>query len=150
MHGENNMKKLLTIAACLLIGLSTFARADMNDVSLAIVANAEVASAKTVTLRGELYSVYVDCPAGRTGTVAVASSEGTLFSKSGIVTDTWFRPRVADQTTAGVDITEVGYSATNTIYGKAAMAGPITVTVTQGTGETNLLSTWNVKLIYKR
>lgn len=143
------MKKTLAIVAGLLV-FASGVKADMWDTDFAIAAVSTNATAKTVTLRGELHSVYVDVAAGSTGTVTVASAQGTLFTKTALTTDTWFHPRVVEQTTAGVNITEVIGSDTNTAsYGKAAMAGPITVTVTQETAATNT-ATYNIKLIYKK
>ena len=100
------------------------------------------AGSKSFVLRGELEGVNVVIPANKTATVSVATAQMTLFSKADITsaTDGYFPVRIPLYSTAGAALTEVDAgSNTNSLVGKAAMAGSVTVTVTPkaATTETN-------------
>jgi hypothetical protein len=107
------------------------------------------AKTNTYTLRGELYSIYVAMPAGSpTATVSVVSSEGTLFSKSGITASGWFHPRFQTHDSAGNALSIVASeSTTNAVRDRVLLAGPVTVTVTPTTQI--VTNNYTVKVIYK-
>jgi len=121
------MKRLIVMALALLaMGVAAQADMDCRPYSLTVIGGAT--NSKTYVLRGELEAVHVSVPAGATGAVNVASSQGTLFNKTGVDASAVYYPRVALHTTAGVPATFVAGSAvTNAWYGKPVMAGEITV-----------------------
>ena len=141
------MKKMLMIAILAAFAQAGFAQMDDRDYKVAVTG--ATTNSVSYVLRGELEAVHVDVPAGATGTVTVATSQGTVFSKAAIDADAVYFPRVALMTTAGVAATFVGGTndTANAWYGKAPLAGPVSVTVI-GTG-TNA-ATYNVKVIYKK
>lgn len=149
------MKRLITLLAIVLLAGVGFADMDNKDFNVVVVGN--TTNSASYVIRGELEGVYVNVPAGTmTGTVTVATSHETLFTRA-ITADGMYRPRVSTHTTAGAAATFTTYSATNTgagataaqvqtWYNKAAMAGPVTVTVVQDGPGTN----WVVTLIYDK
>lgn len=139
------IKHVFLTAFIFAAGIASAAMKD-RDFSLAVTGTNTVT--QTFTLRGELYSVYVDVPSAATGTVTVATAQGTVFTKSAMTADAQFFPRVACHTTAGALATFVGGTndTANTVFDRAALAGPVTVTVV-GTGE--VLKTYAVKVIYE-
>lgn len=140
------MNRLMTLLACVLLAGVGFADMDNKDYNIAVVGN--TSGSATYVMRGELEGVYVNVPAGTmTGTVTVATSHETLFTRA-ITDDGMYRPRVSTHTTAGAAATFVGgtNNVANTWYDKAAMAGPVTVTVAQDGPGTN----WVVTLVYKK
>jgi hypothetical protein len=144
------MKKILCTMLIALVACAAFGQMDNRVYSKSLITT-HVGSA-AYTLRGALEAVNVVIPAGKTCTVAVASTQGTLFSKSDMTADTdgLFFPRIAVHSTAGVALTEVDTgSNTNSLYDKAVMAGAVTVTFTPkaATTETN---TYSAELIYSK
>jgi hypothetical protein len=106
------------------------------------------ASTSTVSyvIRGELEGIHIDVGTAttRTQTVTVASEQMTLFTKA-CTADAMYLPRYAMHGNTGSAITFNTYSATNmaagvtaaqaqTWYGKAPLAGKITVTVVGNNG----------------
>ena len=146
------MKNTGLIALAVSAFIATTASAQMADTDFAVSLVGTNTAAKTYVIRGELESIYVDVPASATNTVVVTSEQGTLFSKSGIAADAWYLPRVATHTTAGADATFVGGTndTANVWYSKAAMAGPITVTVTGENAALTNATTTTVTLIYRK
>jgi len=141
------MHKLVTLLAgiVLLAGVG-FADMDNKDYNIAVIGN--TTGSASYVVRGELEGVYVKVPAGTmTGTVTVATSQETLFTRA-ITADGMYRPRVSTHTTAGAAATFVGgtNNVANPWYSKAAMAGIVTVTVVQDGPGTN----WVVTLLYDK
>ena len=86
------------------------------------ISNAGIATnTKTYAIHGQLEGIYVDKAAARTGAVTVASDYDTLLTAASVTADTMYYPRVDTEDLAG---------NTNGIYGKAPLAGEVTVTVT--------------------
>jgi hypothetical protein len=145
------MKKLF-ISVAVLAALASVAGAamDSRDYSSTLVTTA--ASTQSFTLRGTLNCVYVDLPTGKTATVAVATSEGTVFTKADIAADTAFYPAIPMVKAAdGAAATFVGGTndTANAWYAKPALAGLVTVTVTPK-AETTGTNTYGVRVIYDR
>jgi hypothetical protein len=151
------MKKTGLIALAVTAFMATTVSAQIADTDFAVSLVGTNTAAKTYVIRGELEGVYVDVPANATNTVVITSKQGTLLSKASIAADVWYLPRLATHTTAGAAATFNVYSSTNSLtanaqtwYSKAAMAGPITVTVTgENAGLTNSTTT-TVTLIYRK
>ena len=135
------MKKLIT-GLCVLTVCAMSALAGMDTVVYGFsAATGTTTQTKAYVVRGTIESIYVDITATTTCTVSVADSYGTVFSKSAIVADAQYFPRVAGQTTAGADLTQIYtgssgevFTATATFGGiggcqKIAVAGDVTVTV---------------------
>lgn len=141
--------KAILLAAALCVGAAYGA---MDDKDYTFSATNGVTKTNTYTLRGVLHGVYVDVPAGtQTGTVTVATEHETLFTRA-ITADGMYRPRVSTHTTAGAAATFNSYSHTGTVanaqtwYDKAAMAGPVSVTLAVEGPGTN----WTVTLLYDK
>jgi len=136
------MKKLIALLAVALCAGSAFAQMDDATFSLSsITTNSDSAS---YVLRGEIEAINVIIPAGKTATVAVATSEATVFSASlTSSTDGIFYPRAQVTTTDGTA------SLTNAVLTKFVAAGTVTATVTPGVGATGTNS-YTVKVIYKK
>ena len=148
------MNRLVTLlAAFVMLAGVGLADMDSKDYNIAVIGN--TTGSASYVVRGELEGVYVNVPAGTmTGTVTVATSQETLFTRA-ITADGMYRPRVSTHTTAGAAATFNVYSNTaatasagiaQTWYSKAAMAGLVTVTVAQDGPGTN----WVVTLLYKK
>lgn len=146
------MKNTGLIALAVSAFIAATASAQMDDTDFAVSLVGTNTAAKTYVIRGELESIYVDVPARATNTVVVTSEQGTLFSKSSIAADAWYLPRVATHTTAGSAATFVGGTndTANVWYSKAAMAGPIKVTVTGENAALTNATTTTVTLIYRK
>jgi hypothetical protein len=150
---ETKMNRLRTLLAGVLLAGVGLADVDNKDFNIAVVGN--TTNSASYVIRGALEGVYVNVPAGTmTGTVTVATAHETLFTRA-ITADGIYRPRVSTHTTAGAAATFNVYSNTaatasaelaQTWYDKAAMAGPVTVTVVQDGPGTN----WVVTLIYDK
>lgn len=141
------MKKLMVLTALLASGLAVLAAMDDKTYNVTVIGT--TTNSANVVLRGELEAVKIDVPNGATGTVTVATSDGTVFSKADIAADVIYFPRVALHTTAGVAATFVGGTndTANAWYGKAPLAGDVTVTVIGQSAGTNAYS---VKVIYNK
>ena len=133
-----NMKKLFFTLLIGLIAVSAFAAMDSRDFSASTITTN--AASSTFVLRGELSGIYATIPTGKTCTVAVATSEGTVFSKSLTASGAFF-PRVACHDIAG--------AVTNSIAGFAPLAGPVTATFTPAAATTGT-NAYAVKVIYNR
>lgn len=149
------MKKFFAIVALALLALPAFAQMDNRDFAVSCVTISTNTTA--YTLRGELYGVYVDCPANKTGTVTVTTSQGTVFAKSAMTTDAMFYPVVPlNIASTGSAATFTTYGETNTPtssanawYGKPALAGTVTAKVEPAAATTGT-NTWTITLIYKK
>jgi hypothetical protein len=146
------MKKLM-IAVALLTCVGSVAIAEMDSKAFpAMTTTVGETDAESMVLRGTLHGVYIDVTAPATNTVVITDVYGrTLFTKSGIIADAYFPIVVAEGTTAGAAATFVGGSnnTANTWYGKAALAGKVTATLTgqDGSSSTNPVI---VTVIYDR
>lgn len=146
------MKKLI-IAFALLTCVGSVAIAEMDSKAFpAMTTTVGETDAESMVLRGTLHGVYIDVTAPATNTVVITDVYGrTLFTKSGIIADAYFPIVVAEGTTAGAAATFVGGSnnTANTWYGKAALAGKVTATLTgqDGSSSTNPVI---VTVIYDR
>jgi hypothetical protein len=144
------MKNTALIAAALFAFIASNVTAQMADTDYTLSVSGTGNAAKTYVIRGELEAVHIDVTAPATNTVVVTSAQGTLLTKTGIAADVLYLPRLATHTSAGAAATFVGGTndTANTWYSKAAMAGPITVTVTgENAAATNSTI---VKLIYRK
>ena len=146
------MKNTGLIALAVSAFIAATASAQMADTDFAVSLVGTNTAAKTYVIRGELEGIYVDVPANATNTVVITSEQGTLLSKASIAADVWYLPRVATHTTAGAAATFVGGTndTANVWYSKAAMAGPITVTVTGENAALTNATTTTVTLIYRK
>ena len=141
------MKKTVLVAL-MLAAFGGVAFGEMDDKVFNVSVIATATNSASYVLRGELQGVHVDVPAGATGTVTVASSQMTLFTKSAIAADAYFPVRIPVYSTAGAALTVVDAgSNTNAVVDRAAMAGAITATVI-GTGTAT--NAYKVTLIYKK
>jgi len=141
------MKRMLIIAA--LVAVCSVAHATMDDRYYSVTVIATATNSQSFVLRGELEAVAITIPTGSTGTVTVATQQGTVFSAAGLTASAVYFPRVALSTTAGVAATFVGgtNNVANAWYGKAPLAGPVMVTVIGQSAGTN---TYGAKIIYKK
>ena len=146
------MKKLM-LAVAMLTCVGSVAIAEMDSKAFPAMTTTNAGTdAESMVLRGTLHGVYIDVTAPATNTVVITDVYGrTLFTKSGIVADTYFPIVVAEGTTAGAAATFVGgtNNVANTWYGKAALAGKVTATLTgqDGSSSTNPVI---VTVIYDR
>jgi hypothetical protein len=146
------MKKLM-LAVAMLTCVGSVAIAEMDSKAFpAMTTTVGETDAESMVLRGTLHGVYIDVTAPATNTVVITDVYGrTLFTKSGIIADAYFPIVVAEGTTAGAAATFVGGSnnTANTWYGKAALAGKVTATLTgqDGSSSTNPVI---VTVIYDR
>lgn len=151
------MKKLIAGLTILAAGaFACFAAMDSVTFSVPVIGVAAGATnAVTYVMRGHIESVYVAMTADHTGTVTIADSYGTIFSKATIGNGTKFYPRAANQTTAGVayTYTTTGSTDTNTTTSaqssRIAVAGPVTVTMV-GETATTTNSAAAVTIIYEK
>ena len=144
------MKKFVILVLVAMVGLSAYAQMDTRDFSASLVTTN--VGTQSFTLRGEVEGINVVIPAGKTCTVAIATSQQTLFSKADMTaaSDGFFAVRIPTHTTAGVAITAVDNgSNTNSLYGKAAAAGSVTATFTPAAATTGT-NTYTATVIYKK
>ena len=144
------MNKFLAFLALCLVVLAPFSvMADMDSEPFSTTVIGATTNTRTIVVRGMLEGVKVDITAGQTCSVAVASAQLTLFSKSGIAADATYLPRAAVHSTAGAAITFVGGTndTANVWYDKQPMAGAVTVTTIGESAGTNAVIT---TLIYSR
>jgi hypothetical protein len=104
-------------------------------------------NSQTLVLRGLLEGVNIDVGTAttRTQTVTVASAQQTLFTKA-VTADGWFPLQYPQYGSTGAALS---LDATNSWYGKAPMAGDITVTIVGGNAA-NVTNTTTVTLIYSK
>jgi hypothetical protein len=152
------MKKLI-IALALLTCVGSVALAEMDNKAFpAMTTTNGGTKAESMVLRGTLHGVYIDVTPPATNTVVITDVYGrTLFTKAGIIEDTYFPIVVAEGTTTGAAATFNTYWSTNDVftanaqtwYGKAALAGKVTATLTgqDGSSSTNPVI---VTVIYDR
>jgi len=138
------MKKIVLIVALIALGASLVS-AQMEATSFSALSTVGASTnSKSYVLRGTLEGVYINVgtPTTRTQTVTIASSQQTLFSLAATA-DGWYPLQYAQYGSTGSALTFNTYGATNvaagasvayaqTWYGKAPLAGTITVTVVGG------------------
>jgi hypothetical protein len=157
------MNKFLTGIA-ILSAIALPALAGMDSVTYSIDAAGLTTNTSVYVIRGIIESVYVDAPELGTATVSLATSHGTIFTKSCGATDAQYFPRAAAHTTAGAALTWTEAIAgqtgpgTNTItttrfYEKIGVAGVVTCTVNQtatgGTASQNTNS-WAISVLFNK
>ncbi len=159
------MKKLISILMALCL-TAAIAAAGMEDIQYTFPASSSTTGtavqSKTYVLRGEIETIYIDVTGLTTGTVAVTSCDvnkavtNTIFSKALITADCVYQPRLALHTTGGAAYTWLSSVTndnanviTNSFLGKAAVAGPVTVTFT-GQAASTSTNDVDVTIIYKR
>lgn len=120
------MKKIATILAVLAL-CAIAAPAAMEDVKYSLTLTKQQTNSVTYVLRGYVESVYVDVEDNTTNTIVITSDQGTVFSKSGITSDTQFFPRAANQTTGGAAFTYTMTGQLETTTVTSAQSGPIAV-----------------------
>lgn len=123
--GRSAMKHLYGFFILIACALSCGA-GEWSTAPLAASAAAAVSETSPL-IAGEIDSVYVDCAAGTTQTVAVASSIGPVFSLAGITADSIYRPRVVG---AGTNNAAISTAIGERIY-LSGHALTVTVTATQ-------------------
>jgi len=143
------MKKLIV---AIIAGAACFAGLSQAQVmegrQFSVTAIGTNVASQTFVLRGELEAVYVDITATKTQTVAIATAQGTAFSRS-ITADGLYFPRAQIHDSAGNAQTVVdGGANTNKVFGKFPFAGPVTLTVTPA-ADTTGTNTTTVTVIYK-
>jgi len=125
--------------------------AEMNDKLFSVSYVPSTTNSSTAVVRGELCGIYVDTQADNgsiSGTLSITSMGVTIFSKAAITADSFFRPMLLAQDSAGADIdwaTDAG--TTNRLYVLPPMAGSVTVQWLDGGSASN--GTVNIRLIYK-
>jgi len=145
------MKKLIALLALVAVfAMPALAQMEAREYASTHVATA--AATTTYALRGELYGIYVDMPAGSpTATVAVvASPHGTIFSRAGITADGLYSPRLSTHTTGGAAwpmLLDATGSSTNVPQALIPLAGDVAVTVTPTTQV--VTNDYKVYLIYR-
>jgi hypothetical protein len=147
------MKKL----AYILLAVAAFgvlsASAEMDDKAFPAMTTTNAGTdTESMVIRGTLQGVYIDVTAPATNTVVITDVYGrTLFTKASIVADTYFPIVIAEGLTTGAAATFIGgtNNAANAWYGKAALAGKVTATLTgqDGSSATNPVI---VTVIYDR
>lgn len=131
------MKKVLSIALVALC--AGFAVAGMDGLPLSVSVIGTATGTASRVIRGELEGIYINVAAGSTQTVTLATSEQTLFTKATITADTWYPLRYALYGSTGSALTFVGgtNNTANAWYGKAPLAGLVTLTVIGECATTN-------------
>jgi len=154
------MKTFLTMVLAIVAFCATaFAEMVNKEFAAAKQTIAGSTNSQTLVLRGLLEGVHIDVGTAttRTQTVTVASAQQTLFTKA-VTADGWFPLQYAQYGSTGAAITFNEYWSTNTgvnsveaqtWYGKAPMAGDITVTIVGGNAA-NITNTTTVTLIYSK
>lgn len=143
------MKKMICVLILAVLAVSVFAEMDSRAFSASLVTTN--VGTQVFVLRGTVEGVYATIPTGKTGTIALATSEGQFFSKSMTsATDGLFLPRAALHSTAGVALTEVDNgSNTNALVGSFPLAGPVTATFTPA-ADTTGTNSYSVTVIYNK
>jgi len=127
------------------IGIGFVAIALMACIALAGVDNVPfggsvkntAAITNSVVVRGELGGVQVTLPTAMTCTVAITSSEGTIFSKTvgGAAGNQYFTLRYPTYGSTGsaLTFTDSTGSMTNAVYGPLVIASKVTAIITGST-----------------
>ena len=135
------MKKLIAV---LLLPVAA-ALAGMDDVNYSLSSVTTNQDSAAYVVRGSIEAINITVAATKTATVTVATSEGTVFSKSlTAATDGVFYPRVA-----AVDAAGNGASATNALVAKFVSAGALTCTVAPA-ADTTGTNDYSVKVIISK
>ena len=117
---------------CALAFLAIGATAGMDSKPFSITTPAGETNSSTLAVRGELEGIYIDVAASSTQTVTVASDQQTLYTKAAITADVWVPLRYVQYDGSGVVLTSG--TTSNSVYGKAPLAGDITVTIIDASG----------------
>lgn len=148
------MKKFLPVLFGALFGaVAAFAQMDNATYTFSDIVTDDTGS-KAYTLRGEIEAIYIDMPTTKTATVAVATAEATVFSKS-MTADGVYYPRTQSDDYTGTGLTWLTTgdgstnAAANVIWGKFVAAGAVTVTITPEAATTGT-NDYTVKVIYKK
>jgi hypothetical protein len=141
------MKKIMIGLAVLCMAGLAQAVPDSKEFTSTLVG--ATADTNTVTIRGTLEGIFVDIAVTGTVTVTVSTPEAVLFTKAGIVADTFFTPYRAVQTSTGAAATFVGGTndTANAWYVPQIMAGPVTITTLSQTATTT--NTYTVRVLYR-
>ena len=147
------MKTFLTmVLAMVALCATAFAEMDNKEFAAAKQTIAGSTNSQTLVLRGLLEGVHIDVGTAttRTQTVTVASAQQTLFTKA-VTADGWYPLQYAQYGSSATALTFVGGTndTANPWYGKAPMAGDITVTIVGGNAA-NVTNTTTVTLIYSK
>jgi len=127
------MKKagLILAVAALMAGV---ALAGMDDVQFGGSVKNTSAITNAYVVRGEVGGILVTLPTAMTCTVAVTSSEGTIFSKTcgGAAGSSYYTLRYPTYGSTGVALgfTDSTGTTTNTVYGALAVASKVTAVIT--------------------
>ncbi len=133
------MKKIgLAIVAVLALALCAGpALAAMDDVPFDASVKNTAAVTNNVVVRGEVSGVLVTLPTAMTCTVAITSSEGTIFSKTvgGAAGNQYWTLRYPTYGSTGTALgfTDSTGTTTNVVYGSLGVASKVTAVITGST-----------------
>jgi hypothetical protein len=159
-HGGRNVKKLIGAAVSVYVALAvvflaaTLARAgDIEDRNYSVTCQLALVSTGTYVIAGELLGIYVDLPATNPACgFTVTTKDGqTLFSKTAVTADTYYRPSggvLHDATGAAVDSATI--LGTNCTYRPWVMDSEVYVVMTNNASSRTGTNTYGVKLVYRR
>jgi hypothetical protein len=131
------MKKFAILVA--LVAAIFSAKAEMDSVKFTLSAATTNVASQTYVIRGQIEGIYADVAANKTQTVAVATVEDTVLSKS-LTADEMFYPRIVGNNDSG---------ASTNVFASFVSAGDVTVTVTPAANTTGT-NTTTVTVIYSK
>lgn len=130
------MKKLLCAVASIILLVGVVV-AGVDDVNFGGSVANTAAITNNVVVRGDIGGVLVTLPSAMTCTVAITSSEGTIFSKTvgGAAGNTYYSLRYPMYGSTGVALgyTDSTGTTTNSVYGPLSVAGKVTAVITGST-----------------
>jgi hypothetical protein len=121
--------------------------AEMNDSLFGVAYTPASTNSQSMVIRGELRGVYIDTLSNNgtvTGKVTVASQGVTIFEKTAITADVFYRPMLPAHDSTGA----MANAATNQVYMFAPLSSAVTVTWLDLGSSSN--GTVNVRLIYNQ
>jgi hypothetical protein len=135
----------------LALGACGQALAGMEAQEFSATAITTAAKTNSYVLRGELYAVYVDCAAGKTNTVTITDSFGTIFTKAALTADALYPLLYPAYSSAAAALTFVGgtNNTANVVYAKRGLASAVTCVITPAAGTTGT-NTFKAYVIYNR
>lgn len=131
------MKKIAILVAIFAAIFSV--KAEMDSVKFTLSAATTNVATGTYVVRGQIEGIYADVTANKTQTVAVATVEDTVISKS-LSADAMFYPRVLGNDDSG---------ASTNVFAQFVSAGDLTVTVTPAANTTGT-NTTTITVIYSK
>jgi hypothetical protein len=142
------MKKRIGFLTMLFIALMVgVTMAEMDDNLFGVAYTPSTTNSQTKVIRGELRGVYIDTQSNNgtvTGKVTVASQGVTVFEKTAIIADAFYRPMLPAHDSAGA----MANASTNQVYVFPPLCSAVTVTWLDLGSASN--GTVNVRLIYNQ